>query len=430
MDKFIDPNTIKSIKQLEEEFKKVFLIEDEHVIKMLVAAVIANRMNTDPVWLFLVAGPSGGKTELINSIEGLPFVYEIDTLTTNSFASGQKRAGKETSLLLKLDGGEGIFTFKDFTAILDMNPVSRTEIMGQLRNIYDRKFVKRTGTGEDIEWNGKVGLIAAVTSIIHERQAEFSSMGERFIQYAIKQPDRREVQKRKFQNITNMDAKREHLQNCMTAYITYVLSHLMENPIEISDSLLEELFDIADFSTSARSSVEKNQRTGLVSFIPDKEMPTRVTTQLLGIAKALVAINKADPTLLVGDNQQDTVLGEDMEILIKIALDSIPRKRRQAIIALAKYKLGITTSGIAMALNYPSDTIKITMYELNALGFCSRERDGGKDVWKITPEWEDIVVKFEGVTQVNQELNADSDGGDYEEVDPAIQEALRASFKF
>lgn len=426
---FIDPNTIKSIKQLEDEFKKVFLIVDEHVIKMLMAAVIANRMNTDPVWLFLVAGPSGGKTELINAVEGLPFVYEIDTLTTNSFASGQKRAGKETSLLLKLDGGEGIFTFKDFTAILDMNPVARTEIMGQLRNIYDRKFVKRTGTGEDIEWNGKVGLIAAVTSIIHERQSEFSSMGERFIQYAIKQPDRRAVQKRKFENMNGMDAKREHLQNCVTAYITYVLAKMMETPISISDTLLEELYDIADFSTSARSSVEKSQRTGLVTFIPDKEMPTRVTTQLLGIAKALIAINKADPTLLLGEDQ-DALVGEDMEILIKIALDSIPRKRRQAIIALAKYKLGITTSGIAMALNYPSDTIKITMYELNALGFCTRERDGGADKWRIAKEWEDIVVKFEEVDQLNEELNADGISGDYEEVSPEVQEALKQSFSF
>lgn len=427
MEPFIDPTTIKTVKQLEDEFKKVLLIEDDYVIKMLMASVIANRMNTDPVWVFLVAGPSGGKTELINSIEGLPFVYPIDTLTTNSFASGQKKAGKETSLLLKIDGGEGIFTFKDFTTILDMNPIARTEIMGQLRSIYDRKFVKRTGTGEDIEWNGKVGLIAAVTSIIHERASEFSSMGERFIQYAIKQPDRRAVQRRKFANTENMDAKRQHLQDCVSSYITYVIDTMQDVPITISEKLQEELFDIADFSTSARSSIEKNQRTGLVSFIPDKEMPTRVTTQLLGIAKGLVALNKSDPSLVLGP-EQDALTDDDMKILIKISLDSIPRKRRQAIQALAKYRLGITTSGIAMALNYPSDTIKVTMYELNALGFCSRERDGGVDKWKISPEWEELVVKFEEIDQLNEELNADGNGGDFTEINPSVREALEQSF--
>jgi len=193
-----------------------------------------------------------------------------------------------------------------------MNPVARTEIMGQLRSIYDRKFTKRTGTGEDITWNGKVGMIAAVTSIIHERASEFSSMGERFIQYAIKQPDRRAVQKRKFANSENMDAKRQHLQDCVTSYITYVIDQMQDVPIDISDKLQEELFDIADFSTSARSSIEKNQRTGLVSFIPDKEMPTRVTTQLIGIAKALVALNKSNPSLLLGPDQ-DSLIQEDME---------------------------------------------------------------------------------------------------------------------
>lgn len=429
MEAFTDPNTIKNITQLENEFKKFLLIEDKHVIKTLIASVIGNRMNVDPIWLFLVAGPSGGKTEFINSIEGLPFVYPIDTLTTNSFASGQKRAGKETSLLMKVDGGEGIFTFKDFTTILDMNPIARTEIMGQLRSIYDRKFVKRTGTGEDIEWNGKIGLIAAVTSIIHERSAEFSSMGERFMQYAITQPDRRAVQRQKLKNVENMDAKRQHLQDCVTAYVTYVLSQTQDVPINISEKLQEELYDIADFSTSARSSIEKNQRTGLVSFIPDKEMPTRVMTQLMGISKALIAINKANPDLTLGPNQDD-LIGEDMEILVKIALDSIPRKRRQAIQALAKYKLGITTSGIAMLLNYPSDTIKVTMYELNALGFCSRERDGGIDKWKMSPEWEAIALKFEEITQVNQELNADSTNGEFTEVHSEVQDALRQSFEF
>jgi len=81
-----------------------------------------------------------------------------------------------------------------------------------------------------------------------------------------------------------------------------------------------------------------------------------------------------------------------------------------------------------MLLNYPSDTIKITMYELNALGFCSRERDGGNDKWKITPEWEDIVVKFEEVDQLNKELTADDTANEFVEINSNVRDALAQSF--
>jgi len=87
---------IKSIEQLQTEFEKVFLLKDKGVVMMVCAVIIANRMDGDPVWLLLVAPSSGGKTEMISAISGLPFIWPISDLTINTFASGQKKTGKET----------------------------------------------------------------------------------------------------------------------------------------------------------------------------------------------------------------------------------------------------------------------------------------------------------------------------------------------
>lgn len=424
-----NPTEIKNIELLQKEVDEVFLMEDRGVVKTVCAVVIANKLKMDPIWLFLVAPSSGGKTEMINALEGLKFVHPVDTLTVNTFASGQIRAGKETSLLLRIN--DGILTFKDFTSILEMNKDARKEIMGQLRAIYDGTFVKRTGTGEDIKWKGRLGLIAAVTSIIHEKAQEFASMGERFVQYAIKQPDRKAVSRRIFANGRDIETKRKHIQECFTAYIIHVVNTMQDNDIIISDAVKEELLDIADFSTKARSGLVKDERNPTkIQFIPDPEMPTRVLGQLYTLAAAFIAMNKSDPQYLQGAKHEggeeaQNLRDDDKEIIYKIALDSIPRKRRVVLQTLAKYTLGATTAAVAMAMQYHTEVIKETLFELNALGFVKRKRDGGTDHWELNPEYRNIIIQFEKISPIQEELKNEDEVEDYEEQQADVTDAWK-----
>ena len=68
-------------------------------VDVALATVIANRMDGDPLWMFLVAPPSGGKTEVIRSLDDVADVYPLSSLTAQTFASGFERKGAETSLL-------------------------------------------------------------------------------------------------------------------------------------------------------------------------------------------------------------------------------------------------------------------------------------------------------------------------------------------
>lgn len=401
---------ITTIEQLEDEVSKVLLIVDKGVIKILVATVIANKLKLDPVWLMLVAPSSAGKSELISSLNGLKFIHQVSDVTMNTFASGFKgKPGEEASLLWKAN--YGILTFKDFTSIISKNKEAKREIMGQLREIYDGSYNKKTGNGKDVNWKGKIGAIAGATEMIYESLADLSAMGDRFVMYSMVQPDRYLVSKRVLDNTGDMAEKRKYMQDCFTEYINYVLANITTDTPKLNEKTRDELLKVADFATRARSAVLTNFKTGAVDFVPSEEMPMRVTAQLYNLAAAFLVMKKARPDYgKKHDEGKEDILSEEYtEVLYKVAMDSIPKKRRMALQALAKYQAGVSSSGLASLLNYPTETVKQWLYALNGLGICQRiKRPGSKgDEWKIKPEYADIMVRFDRIEIVEGFLAAE-----------------------
>lgn len=429
-DKFLEPNQITSIELLEKEVCKVLLLQDSGVVKMIVAAVIANRMPLDTVWLMLVSPPSGGKSELINAITGLDFVFPISDLTVNTFASGQKKIGKETSLLMKMQNG--IMVFKDFTSVLSKNKDAKKEIMGQLREIFDGDYVKRTGTGDDITWKGKIGAIAGVTEVIYRHIEEMSAMGDRFILYNIDQPDRMEVAHKAMENAEhNIAEQRMHLKECFTFFIKLCIENMSKEEIVLGMETKEELLEVANFATIARSAVLTDFKSGLVDFVPSPEMPMRVSSQLFTLASAFVAINRANPTIGKGSAAFKGELTEkEKNLLFKVAFDSIPRTRRDVLFPLAKYKEGISTAGIATLKNMPTDSMKKYLAQINALGICTRIKKGGSqgDIWRIKESYRKIMMKLHKIDIVDGQLLSDNIEEDFvedEDIDKEFQDLTK-----
>lgn len=418
MENFSKPEDILTIEALEQEVEKVFLLVDKGLVRMVVATVIANRLDLDPVWLMLIAPPSGGKSEMITAVSGLDFVFPISDLTVNTFASGQKKAGKETSLLLKINNG--IMAFKDFTSVLSKNKDAKKEIMGQLREIFDGEYVKRTGTGDDIVWRGKVGAIAGATEVIYRHLEEMSAMGDRFIMYNITQPDRLEVSRRALENAGDMHEKREHLKACFRHFIHHVIEKIEDEDIHIETEMKEELLRVADFATRVRSAVMTDFKSGLVDFVPTPEMPMRVTAQLYTIASAFIAINKANPHLPPNAPAHKGQLTEqEKKLLFKTAFDSVPRTRRDAILPLAKWSGGISTSGLATLLELPTESVKKYLQQVNALGICTRVKSSGPqgDTWVMKEPYRRIMQKIEEFQVESGVLLADTTMIDEEDDD-------------
>lgn len=395
------PEEITTIQALEAEVEKIFLIEDKGLVRIVVATVIANRMSLDPVWLLLVAPSSGGKTEMIHAISKLEFVFPISDLTVNTFASGLKRPGQHTSLLMKMTNG--IMAFKDFTSVLSKNKDARREIMAQLREIYDGEYVKRTGNGNDIVWRGKLGAIAGATEAVYRHLEELSAMGDRFVMYVIKQPDRIEVAMRALDNAHLIHQSREHLQKCFTFYINLVLKDIDTQEVVLNPEIKRELLHVADFATRVRSAVLRDFKTNLVDFVPSAEMPMRVTNQLYTLSAALLVIKRHDKLQhapIAGDVSE--IDATDKGILYKTAFDSIPKTRRMALFALAKYKNGVTTAGLATLLDLPTPSVQKYLQEVNALGICTRKKTGGMqgDTWTLKEIYREIMLKLDDIKEV------------------------------
>lgn len=422
-----------SLKELQEEIEKVYLVKDPYITKVMVASVVAHFLSSDPCWIVIVAPSGGAKSEFINLIHKIGWtppgpdaeeqkVHAMSTLTSKTFISGQKAVGRDTSLLLQISNG--IITFKDFTSLLSEQRDERGLIMAQLREIYDGKYAKSFGTGETLEWVGKITIIAGSTYAIHSMKQAYTAMGERFIFYNMEQPERFDAAKRTMENQEegNMMQKRDHLADKTKELVLDILNNMPSDLEKISEAQQKDTLDLAELATRARSDVQRNwaSREQEITEVHPPEMPTRFAGQLQTMMRALKIINQHETGKM-------ELLPEDEKVLAKLALDSITRSRRIAMIELAKFDV-LETAGIATRIGMPTNSVRRWVEDLVALEIAEREKGSGPkgDRWKIKKKYRDLIIRFEGVQHEGAELtemNAEDQATLLDEAEQALFDA-------
>lgn len=364
------PRNAISFEALEQTIHKWLLINDRGLIRVLVATVIANKLKGDPVWLFIITAPGGSKTELIRGLNKIDKIYSISDLTPQTFLSGEKEK-KSASLLLRLPFGT-IFTYKDFTTVLSMHRDKQQAIISQLREIFDGYYRKEFGTGETKDWQGKIGFIAGVTTIIDRHHEIYSVLGERFVQYRPIQPDRIALAKKAISNSGGEDLMREEIQNAMADYISGI--EISEEKITAPDWLIDKVAHLASFVVKARSGIiREGYHTREIEQIPDPELPTRLAKQLIILASAFSLMTNGQFT------------EDDYSLIYKIGLDSLPAKRRSVIETLIKADEYMETLEVATVIGYPTNTTRRILEDLQGLQLIDKQSKwkGTSDGWKI-----------------------------------------------
>ena len=121
----------------------------------------------------------------------------------------------------------------------------------------------------------------------------------------------------------------------------------------------------------ARSPVERDSYSREIELVPDPEAPARFALMLASLLEGLYAIGleRANAWQLVS----------------KVAFDSMPARRRQAIRLLAEVET-LTTKTAAMRLGLPTTTTRRVLEDLAAHRLVQREvdEDGGSDAWRLT----------------------------------------------
>ena len=117
------------IERVLESFERWLILPSRNPVYAVLGTVAANLLPGDPVWLGLIGPPSSAKTEILNSVSTLPYVYQAATLTPAALLSGvPKKQHHKTAVggLLRQINTFGIISLKDFGSILSMRPDAKS----------------------------------------------------------------------------------------------------------------------------------------------------------------------------------------------------------------------------------------------------------------------------------------------------------------
>lgn len=406
-----------TFRQIQEAFDTILLLADRDLVKLVMAVIIGNQLQSRrPIWLMLVAPPSSGKTTVLNTLLNLEVVlksgekmkptYSISDITDSTFASGMMRSDRETSLLFRVPYG-GVLMFKDFTSILSKREEEKRAVMAQLREIYDGAYKKEFGTGECVNWTGKLGAIGGVTQAVYQHLESMSVMGDRFMLYQIEQPDRKDALRFKLNQEdsgTTEDVQMPIVTGMVHQYMQQAFDSLSAEKITLDPEQRDEIIDVADFCTMVRSGVITNAFSGEIQFVPDPEMPMRMFEQMLALASTFLLMQKIDDPSCT-----PKLTASDLRLIYKIAYDSIPVVRRIALKHLAQYSGGVDTAALATKTNYPTPVVAGWLAQLNGLGVVERvKRTGFGNWWRLRPQYAELMHKLYGVKVLDEWMTESS----------------------
>jgi len=373
-------HALQRIKDVAHSF---LMLEDDNFIDAVLAAVLSIKLNADPLWLFLIAPSSSGKTEILRALDGHKSVYFLSSFTRNTLISGyipKDDTKQDPSLLHQLNGK--VIIAKDFTTVLQMRREDRQEIFAQLREVYDGMYDKAFGTGERKKWRGKVGFIAGVTPAIERHRAVNQSLGERYIYYHIDSSDPLLVAQMAQSKTIDKDSSRKELKKSVHAFLDMLESDRNKDNIQLSQLMSDRISNLAVFCSTARTSVDRDPYNKIIETMPDPEGPGRLVNQLslLGICLAMVrGIDCIDEGVF--------------DILRKVACDSIPSVRLPVIKALlaTEYDKWASTSDIVQNTGMPPTTVRYQLEELPMLGLAFQEGHDRDHTWKASDQLLQLV---------------------------------------
>ncbi len=372
-----------NIEELEDIFKNHLLLPDTMVIRVVLATIVANKIKGDPLWLFVIAPPSSAKTEIISSLNGLPDIFPLSSLTSHTLASGMVSVDdKERSLIYKLTNK--IVTLKDFTSILTMHRESRAEILSQLREIYDGSYKKHFGTGEKTDWTGKIGIIAGVTPIIDTYYSIFQLLGERFIQFRMELPEPVEVALKAIANSGKEKKIRYELKGAIAKFINEIT--MPHRVITVPLQIERRIAYLSAFCVKARSGSVREGRSRELIYTPPPEAPPRLAKQFIMLARGLAIVNG-----------KKIIQEKDYNVVYKVGLDTVPKLRRD-ILSILNDEGTLSTNDLTSKLRYPYSTVDRALEELRSLDLvdCNETKQ-----WNISSATKNYLAEIKPVSETS-----------------------------
>jgi hypothetical protein len=363
--------TPSTIDQTLNVFKRWLVLKDLTPVYAVLGAVAANLLEGDPVWLGVIGPPSSAKTEILNSILTLPKVEMSGPLTVAGLLSGTPKRERDNTAkggLLRKIGGFGIIALKDFTSVLAMHSETRAEVLAALREIFDGAWTRHIGSdgGRTLSWKGKIGLIFACTPIIDSHYSVIGSMGDRFLLSRM-QPTAKGQFKRA---LAHVGPRSKQMRNELAEAVAGLFAGRRAEPQPISDTEIAEIEDAILLAVRLRGSLDRDRSSREIENILGAEGPARIGLALERLLAGLDTLGVDRKTAL--------------DVVKKVALDSVPPNRRRAYDFLDSISPAqANTKAVAKELRLPTNTARRILEDLAAYSLIEREPQGqGKpDNW-------------------------------------------------
>lgn len=391
-------------------YRKWLLMNSEEPLQVMYGALFANRLDGDPLWLFMVAPPGGMKSELLMSLNQAPLIYSTTSLTPHALISGaQSQGGGDPSLLPLLD--KKVLIIKDFTTILSMHSLQRDEILGILRDAYDGQAEKQFGTGLRRAYKARFGLIAGVTPVIEEFHQQHATLGERFLRYRIRtgggsvSVGTKQIA-RALANLEKESNMRDDLMRLSGDALDRAIPEKAIPPIRKEDE--KRLIALAQWTAAMRGVVKRDRYTDEIAYFPSQEIGTRLAKQLAKLGKGIAIAQRSEV-------MTDAIY----RTLARVAKDTAP-DRVEAILRELYCRLETKETASSKELGewtrLPPATIAKVLQDMALLRVVQKEDSGGgisqtAQRWRITTPMRRLIDKS-GVYDEEKEWRGISQKGE------------------
>jgi ribosomal protein L37AE/L43A len=283
-----------------------------------------------PLWAFLIAPPSSGKTTIIDSFGGNNQWFDcLSKLSSESLVSGWNDDNEEEASYLPRLDNKTLFV-KDFTVTLQETVEKQKKVMGLLTDIYDGYIKIHFGNRKLSEFTTYFNMIAGVTPIVYSHSSV--SIGERFIKidWLGKDYDRREYTKRAVRNFGgDSEVKKKELTEATLGFSQHLRNKELDPRID--DMYLDPITDLAEFVAILRTQAISDRFEGLM-FRPEAELAPRLGKQFckMYVGSKHVLENTEDAYKIVRKIAFDTSHGFPLDIVNHIKDN--PRSTREDIV--------------------------------------------------------------------------------------------------
>lgn len=352
-------------------------LEDDLLPVVPLVVAVANCLSGPPVWLMIVAPPASGKSEMIMGLGSIKGVHPISKVTPQTFASGMQGRGdgdRPRSLLERLrESGKWLLTLKDFGTLSSLMPLQRNAIFGQLREIYDGRFNAQYGTGVEVDWFGKLGMVVGATPVVDRQQKWSAELGERFVQFRPAAPAPEKVAQRAVRAAAH--EKQRQAQITLAYAIAFsdamALARGQESGYtKVTLDIEQQASALALFLAEARRPVRRDRFTRAFQVLPP-EGPGR-------LVKVLVQIQVAAVVCYGGDREAAT------RLTARVAVDSVPGRRGRLLRELARSSDGVAVKPMARLLECDDNTAREELDDLVAIGLATSVTPAKTMVYKAS----------------------------------------------